>query len=124
MTTKNVAQYHPKMLMQMCLGYLKLSQINEEIKTYLISNFIEKDKHLIHIAESWLQCESPIENESSRVLVKFLSKLKIPNETIAEWLTVKYAVYQKTNDVILTYIEENWNDPKYHVGEYIITKTK
>lgn len=60
--------------------------------------------------------------ESSRVLVKFLTKLEIPNMVLCNWLTVKYEVYQKTNDLLLQYIADNWNHEKLKVGEYLIAK--
>jgi hypothetical protein len=82
----NVSQYPPKLLMQMCLGYLKLAALDEsgEVRAYLVS----KKQFLTKIIEEWLQGETPLELESSRVLVKFLSKLEIPNLVLCYWLTV------------------------------------
>ena len=113
----NVASYHPKMLMQMCLGYLKLGSLDVEVREFLIQK-----KHLTVVVEEWIQGESPIENEASRVLVKFLSKLVIPNQVLSEWLTTKYQIYQKTNDLLLSYIAENWHNERLQVGEYLISK--
>ena len=32
----NVSNYHPKMLMMMCLGYLKLAMIDPKVKDFFI----------------------------------------------------------------------------------------
>jgi hypothetical protein len=37
-----------------------------------------------------------------------MSKLKIPNEVLFQWLTEKYQIYQKASDLLLQYIAENW----------------
>ena len=45
-----------------------------------MKNFMIKKKHtLAAVVEEWLQGDTPLELESSRVLVKFISKLEIPN---------------------------------------------
>jgi len=44
-------------------------------------------KSLKDVIELWLNCDSPFENESARVLIKFMSKLKIPNKVVLEWIT-------------------------------------
>jgi hypothetical protein len=44
-------------------------------------------KSLKGVIELWLNCDSPFENESARVLIKFMSKLKIPNKVVLEWIT-------------------------------------
>ena len=74
--------------MSLCLGYLKLSNIEERIRNYLIS-FIQ----IPTIIEAWFEIDTPIANESARVLVKFLSKLEIPNDTLCDWLTHKPLLY-------------------------------
>lgn len=107
----------------MCLGYLKLSKIDEQLSGGELRAYLVSKKHaLTAVVEEWLQGDSPLELESSRVLVKFLSKLEIPNQTLCDWLTVKYEVYQKSNDLLLQYIADNWNHEKLRVGEYLITK--
>lgn len=83
---------------------------------------IKKKHTLAAVVEEWLQGDTPLELESSRVLVKFISKLEIPNQTLCDWLTTKFEVYQKTNDLLLQYVAEYWNHDKLHVGEYLITK--
>lgn len=66
--------------MQMCLGYLKLSKIDEQLSGGELRAYLVSKKHaLTAVVEEWLQGDSPLELESSRVLVKFLSKLEIPN---------------------------------------------
>lgn len=77
--------------MQMCLGYLKLAALDNSgaVRKYLV----DKKNTLTTIVESWLQGETPMEMESSRVMVKFLSKLEIPNQVLCDWLTFKYEVY-------------------------------
>ena len=49
--------------------------------------------HLPGVVEKWLEKDTPAENEAGRVIVKFLSKLVIPNEVLADWLTEKHIVY-------------------------------
>jgi|TARA_B110000285_G_C15024619_1_gene563464 hypothetical protein len=44
-------------------------------------------KSLKNVIELWLNCDSPFENESARVLIKFMSKLRIPNKVVLEWIT-------------------------------------
>jgi hypothetical protein len=104
--------------MQMCLGYLKLAALDETLKAFLVA----KKQTLAAVVEAWLQGDTPIELESSRVLLKFLTRLEIPNQTLCDWLTVKFEVYQKTNDLLLQYVADNWNHPKLKVGEYLFTK--
>lgn len=53
------------------------------------------------VIESWIEGEVPAEIESSRLLVSFMSKLKIPNQILSRWLTVKNDVYQKNSDLLL-----------------------
>lgn len=120
LTPKNVQSYPPKLLMQMCLGYLKLSNLDEsgKIRAFLV----DKKNALCTVVEEWLQGDTPMEMESSRVMVKFLTKLEIPNQVLCDWLTVKYEVYQKTNDLLLSYIADNWSHEKLQVGEYLVAK--
>ncbi len=94
----------------MCLGYLKLAQLDPSGK---IRDFLIEKKHVLAtVVEEWLQGDTPMEMESSRVLIKFLSKLEIPNQVLCDWLTIKYEVYQKTNDLLLSYIADNWSHEK------------
>jgi hypothetical protein len=65
---------------------------------------------------------TPLENESCRLLVNFMSKLKIPNETLYSWLTEKYQIYQKCSDLLLAYIAENWQNEPEQVGDYLVNK--
>ncbi len=52
LTPKNVQSYPPKLLMQMCLGYLKLSNLDESGK---IRAFLVDKKHaLCTVVEEWL----------------------------------------------------------------------
>jgi hypothetical protein len=120
LTPKNVQSYPPKLLMQMCLGYLKLSNLDEsgKIRAFLV----DKKNALCTVVEEWLQGDTPMEMESSRVMVKFLTKLEIPNQVLCDWLTVKSEVYQKTNDLLLSYIADNWTHEKLQVGEYLVAK--
>ena len=74
------------------------------------------------VIESWIEGDVPSEVESSRLLVSFMSKLKIPNEVLSRWLTSKNDVYQKNSDLLLQYIAENWSRDKVHVGEYLVQK--
>jgi len=65
----------PKVLMQMCLGYLKLAAVDDSLKAFLVA----KKQSLAAVVEAWLQGDTPIELEASRVLLKFLTRLEIPN---------------------------------------------
>ena len=51
-----------------------------------------------------------------------MASLRIPNETLNTWLKDKSFVYQKTSDLLLKYISENWTKDKVHLGEYLIQK--
>jgi len=77
LTPANVDSYPPKILMQMCLGYLKLANLDVTgtIRTYLT----EKKHTLCTVVEEWLQGDTPLQMESSRVVVNFITKLEIPN---------------------------------------------
>ena len=51
-----------------------------------------------------------------------MSKLCIPNELLYEWLTSQYQVYQRTSDLLLQYIADNWTKDRIQVGEYLVLK--
>ena len=108
-----------KALMQLCLGYLKLSSLDPAIKDYLCAMV-----HLPKVVEYWMTRDSPSENEAARVLVFFLSKLAIPNAVLAEWLTAKHWVFQRTSDLLLAYITENWEHPELRVAQYLVAKAQ
>ena len=104
----------------MCLGYLKLSEIDPSLKEYLIEktskvsiNFKKRVKpsNLQTVIEDWLESDSPYENEAARFLVKFLCKISISNQVLFEWITHKTSVYLKCSDIILAYITEQWIKP-------------
>ena len=119
--------YAPRLLLNLCLGYLKLVKIDESLRDYLIDEIKEitsnrrppQDQissqkavkmNLKDIIELWLERDSPFENESARMLVKFMSKLKISNRVLLEWITQKTAMYHKCNDILLNYITEKWSE--------------
>ena len=58
---------------------------------------------------AWLESDSPYENESAKILVKFVSKLRISNQVILEWITKKSVIYHKTSEIILDYIADNFS---------------
>ena len=116
--------FSPRIVLNMCLGYLKLSEIDPSMRDYLIEktckvsvNYKKKVKpcNLQTVIEDWLESDSPYENEAARFLVKFLSKLSISNQVLFEWVTHKTAVYLKCSDIILSYITDQWVKPQ---GEY------
>ena len=72
--------------------------------------------------EEWIESDLPIYIESSRLLVSFMAQLRIPNETLFNWLTSKSFVFQKTSDLLLSFISDNWMKEKVHLGEYLIQK--
>lgn len=72
--------------------------------------------------ELWIESDLPTHIESSRLLVSFMAQLRIPNGTLFNWLTSKSFVYQKTSDLLLTFISDNWIREKVHLGEYLIQK--
>ena len=83
-------------MLNICLGYLKLSEIDPTLKEYLLQitskvsiNFKKKVKSskLKTVIEEWLESDSPYENESARILVKFLTKIQISNQVLLEWIT-------------------------------------
>ena len=49
-----------------------------------------------------------------------MSKLRIPNKVVLEWVTQKNAnaVYHKCNDILLQYIAERWSEPQEPEEEY------
>jgi len=140
--TGNSRNYHPRLLTNLLLGYLKLAQISPDLKTKLIETVcgenvtnmladkmqideeVKKDepRGFPAVIESWIEGDVPAEVESGRLLVSFMSKLKIPNEILSRWLTVKNDVYQKNSDLLLQYIADNWSRDKIHVGEYLVQK--
>ena len=66
-------------------------------------------KTIKDVIELWLESESPYENEQARVLLKFVSKLRISNDVLLEWITKRPAVYHQASDVLLEYIAEHWS---------------
>lgn len=76
------------------------------------------------MVENWLEKGSPSEHEASRIIIKFLSKLGIPNAALAQWLTDKHFVYQRASDLILDYIIENWEHPDLRVAQYLVAKAQ
>jgi len=121
--------YAPRLLLNLCRGYLKLAEIDESLRDYLIDEIKEitsnrrppqdqissqkaAKKNLKDIIESWLESDSPFENESARVLVDFMRNLKISNRVLLEWITQKTAIYHKCNDILLNYITEKWSEPQ------------
>lgn len=83
---------------------------------------MELSEKLGPTVEFWIKQDTPNYIESSRQLVSFMSTLRIPNETLNIWLQDKSFVYQKTSDLLLVYIKENWTKEKIHLGEYLIQK--
>ena len=51
-----------------------------------------------------------------------MCKLNVPNQMLYEWLTTKYQVYQKTSDLLLQFIADNWSRDRVQTGEYLIMK--
>jgi len=66
-------------------------------------------KTIKDVIELWLESESPYENEQARVLLKFVSKLRISNDVLLEWITKRPAVYHQASDLLLEYIAEHWS---------------
>lgn len=109
----------PRLLANLCQGYLNLSLIDKNLKQNLVELCSQK---LASVIEKCSTGSSPLESDSCRLLVNFMSKLKIPNETLYSWLTDKNQIYQKSSDLLLTYIAENWQTEPEQVGEYIVNK--
>jgi len=109
-------------MMNLCLGFLKLCELDDSLKralTFKIHLSIAKNENSFKaVVEQWLNCDSPFENESGKVLVKFMSKLGIPNNVLLEWITLKTAaqVYHKCSDILLSYIADNWTKPCIILG--------
>jgi hypothetical protein len=109
--------YSPRLMLNLCLGYLKLAEIEPNLREFLIQKTCQvsvnykkrvKSSILQSIIENWLESDSPYENESARIFVKFLSKLSISNLVLLEWITHKTYVYLKCSDILLDYIKERW----------------
>ena len=67
-----------------------------------------KDGVLADVVETLSSSVTPQDIESSRIIVNFMCKLKIPNELLFKWLTTQQ-VYQKASDILLVYIAKNWS---------------
>jgi hypothetical protein len=104
--------YSPRLLMILCLGLLKLAEIDASLKESMRKKIFKK-KGLKGIIENWLSSNSPFFNESARVLVKFIVKLRIPNKVVLEWIVSRNsnAVFHKCSEMIIDYIVEKWADP-------------
>ena len=87
-----------------------MKQINSI--SYEQSALAQKKLTLKDTIHSWLESDSPYENESAKILVKFASKLRISNQVILEWITKKSVIYHKTSEIILDYIAENFCVPQ------------
>lgn len=72
------------------------------------TNTESSKKTIKEVAESWLESESPYENESGRALLHFFAALKFGNVVVLEWLTRKGTIYHQASDIILDYISKNW----------------
>ena len=79
---------------------------------------------LAPVVETWIQCDTPAEVESGRLLVSFMAQLSIPNTILSEWLTSKSEVYHKTNGILLKYIADYWLSHTLQVGTYLVEKAK
>jgi hypothetical protein len=110
--------YAPRLMMNLCLGYLKLCEADDTLKPLLTAWVCEPKREgapsFRQVIELWLAGDSPFENESARMLVKFMSRLRIPNDVVLEWVTQKSAasVYHKCGDLLLQYIAEAWSEPQ------------
>lgn len=80
----------PRLLSNLCLGYLNLATIDKKLKERLIQL---STQNLATVIDKCSAGSSPLENDSCRLLVNFMSKLKIPNETLYCWLTEKNQIY-------------------------------
>jgi len=120
--------YSPKLLMNLCLGLLKLAEIDGSLRACLLRQIkpvsvgaakvvvpvqsqkeATRRKTIKDVIELWLESESPYENEQARVLLKFVSKLRISNDVLLEWITKRPAVYHQASDLLLEYIAEHWS---------------
>jgi hypothetical protein len=77
--------YHPRILEQLCNGYLRLVQIDGDLLSKFSS--LAKDGALSEVVEKWVTSSVPSEIEQSRILVNFMCKLRVPNEVLFSWLT-------------------------------------
>ena len=109
--------------MQMCIGFLKLKDIEEKNgMSKHLTLILTKDwnEHLLKTTEIWLlDHTNPSFNIKGWIILKFLSKLKIPCDYLSSWLTEKHLLFQKGSDLLYDYIESNWGE----VGGYLISKT-
>lgn len=115
--------YSPRVLLNLCLGYLKLAEVDPEIKPYLNSQMRAVTRHkckkvskgseketMKTVVETWLDSDQPYENESGRILVKFFTKVGLGNQVLLEWVTSRNVVYLKCSEMILSYIAQHWGE--------------
>jgi hypothetical protein len=89
-SAKGTNNLQPRLLSSLCQGYLNLSLIDKTLKQRLIDLSAQ---NLAAVIDQSSAGSSPLENDSCRLLVNFMSKLKIPNETLYSWLTEKNHIY-------------------------------
>ena len=110
--------YSPKVVMNLCLGLLKLGELDPALKEQLTNNLSSpaKENHISirQAAELWLASSSPFENDAGRLLVKYMSKLRIPPEVVLDWVTHKSSasVFHRCGDVVMDFICEAWTLPQ------------
>jgi len=90
MIIKTQNDLQPRLLSNLCQGYLNLAAIDKNLKHELIKLATSS---LPAVIDKCSTGNTPLENESCRLLVNFMSKLKIPNEVLFSWLTEKNQIY-------------------------------
>ena len=125
MSTELSHIYSPRVLLNLCLGFLKLSELDPSLALYLkqkqmksvtrhkskVQDPTKKQSTIKSVIEEWLESDSPYENESGRIMVKFISKIGIGNSVLLEWVTSRNVVYLKCSDMLLGYISQHWSEP-------------
>lgn len=124
---KNLTLLQPKTVLNLSLGYLKLIEIEPDLAQLAVSSLWDvtmgeqgKDSEstLRKRIESMLGSDSPFENESGKLLVRFVSKIQISPYVLLDWITRNTSIYLKCSDILLKYISENWGaKPEVLEGE-------
>jgi hypothetical protein len=86
LTVENAKYYHPRILENLCYGYLRLVQLDTALYTKLV-NMVRNETNLSLMVKDCVKRSTPTEIETSRIIVNFMCKLKLQNEMLFDWLT-------------------------------------
>ena len=61
--------------------------------------------------ESMLESDSPYDNESGKLIIKFFAKLTISPYVLLEWTSSNSQVFLKSQEALMAYITDRWTLP-------------